>query len=111
MPTATCHCRAVRLEVDAPPSYLNECRCSVCRRYGVRGGYYQPGEVAIEAAPGAIEAYSWGQANLDFHRCRLCGCVTHWTARAGGNRMGVNGNLFEPADLAAVPLRQSAGPC
>ena len=74
MPTATCHCRAVRLEVDGPPSYLNECHCSICRRYGVHWGYYPPGEVAIEAAT------------------------------------GVNGNLFEPADLASVPLHRSAGP-
>jgi hypothetical protein len=110
MPTATCHCAAIRIELDAPPPYLNECRCSLCRRYGVRWGYYRPGQVRLLAEPGATQAYAWGGANLDFHRCRTCGCLTHWTARSGGDRMGVNGNLLAPADLAFVPLRRSAGP-
>ncbi len=30
---ATCHCDAVRIEVDLAPADLNQCHCSICRRY------------------------------------------------------------------------------
>lgn len=109
--TATCHCRAVRIEVDAPPSYLNECHCSICFKYGVRWGYYRPTEVRFHAGPDATDYYSWGEKNLEFHRCRSCGCVTHWQDKdPTSNRLGLNACLFEPADIAQVPVCQSPGP-
>ena len=35
MLTATCHCGAVRVEVPERPDTVADCRCSLCRRYGV----------------------------------------------------------------------------
>ena len=43
--SASCHCGSVRLEVDAPPSEVTECNCSLCRRYGVLWAYYPPHQV------------------------------------------------------------------
>ena len=31
---ASCHCGAVRLEIDSPPDEVTDCHCSICRRYG-----------------------------------------------------------------------------
>jgi hypothetical protein len=109
--TATCHCGAVRIEVDDTPTYLNECHCSICRRYGVRWAYYAPSAVRIISAADAIEMYSHGERNLGFYRCASCGCVTHWSELGQpGDRMGLNGNLFPPSAISAVPVRMSAGP-
>ena len=44
---ASCHCGAVRLEIDAPPSEVTECNCSICRRYGVLWTYYTPEQVSV----------------------------------------------------------------
>ncbi len=108
---ASCHCLAVRLEVEAAPAYLNQCHCSVCRRYGTLWGYYSRDQVRLLSAPRATEAYGWGERNLEFHRCRSCGCVTHWVdTDAGQSRMAINGRLLDPADIADVPVRQSPGP-
>ncbi|MGI4976008.1 MAG: GFA family protein [Janthinobacterium lividum] len=105
---AACHCGDVRVEVEGPPSYLNECQCSVCRRYGALWGYYRGDQVRVS---GAVEAYTWGQGELEFCRCRRCGCVSHWQMADGDrSRLAVNGRLFEPGDLEGVPVRQSPGP-
>ena len=110
MIVASCHCQAVRIEVPAPPEYLNECQCSVCRRYGVAWGYYQREQVRIASAP-ATEFYAYGEKNLEFHRCRVCGCVTHWLdTDPAGRRMAVNGRLLAPEDVAAVPVKRPPGP-
>ena len=46
MTRATCHCGAVVLEVDSPPAEVNDCHCSICRRYGTLWAYYSPELVA-----------------------------------------------------------------
>ncbi len=105
---AACHCGDVRVEVGGAPEYLNECQCSVCRRYGVRWGYYAGDQVRVA---GDVDVYAWGPREIEFCRCRRCGCVSHWRIAGGDrSRVGVNGRLFEPRDVEGVPVRQSAGP-
>jgi hypothetical protein len=45
--SALCHCGSIRLEVDAPPSEVTECNCSLCRRYGVLWAYCPPRQVRM----------------------------------------------------------------
>ena len=80
---ASCHCGAVRIEVEALPAYLNQCGCSVCRRYGTLWGYYRPEQVRLLCSPEATQAYSWGKRDLEFHRCRACGGECQRGCRAG----------------------------
>lgn len=111
MLTASCHCRSVRIEVGSAPSYLNQCHCSICRRYGTLWVYYRPDQVRLLCEPGATQAYSWGEGNLEFHRCRVCGCVTHWKATdPDARRMAINARLLDPVDIATISVRQSEGP-
>lgn len=107
---ASCHCGAVRMSVPRRPADLNECRCSICRRYAARWAYYPPSDVDFLAGEGRTDAYVWGDKMLAFHRCSACGCLTHWSPLDGGDRMGVNARLFEPDEIAGVPVRVSPGP-
>jgi hypothetical protein len=108
---ASCHCGAVKLEIQAAPEEVNDCNCSICRRYGALWAYYSPAQVRIVATQGATDRYLWGRKSLGFHRCQACGCVTHWAAVDEGiDRMGVNARLMAPGVLAAARLRRSDGP-
>ena len=110
MPNASCHCGAVSLELAAAPAEVTDCTCSICRRYGVLWAYYPVAQVRIAAAPGATEAYRWGKGSVEFHRCRTCGCVSHWAAVDGGReRMGVNARLLPLADLGKARIRHLDG--
>jgi hypothetical protein len=103
----SCHCGAVRVSAAAAPEEVTDCSCSICRRYGALWAYYSPTQVRVE---GATEVYAWGDKDLEFHRCRGCGCVTHWapTDRAL-DRMGVNARLMAPEVLAAARVRRLDG--
>ena len=94
---ASCHCRAVVLELAEPPAHVFDCNCSICRKLGVLWAYYAPAQVAIRCAPDATLVYVWGDRKLEFHTCRTCGCTTHWQAIevATATRMGVNARLVE----------------
>lgn len=118
---ASCHCGAVRMEIDQAPETVTDCNCSICRRLGALWAYYRPDQVKIAAADDAMGAYAWGDRQLAFHHCMTCGCTTHWagidpsgaTHPAGidpkSGRMGVNARLLSPSDLATAKVRKFDG--
>jgi hypothetical protein len=104
---ASCHCGAVRIEIDSAPAVLTSCNCSICRRLGTLWAYYPPTAVRIT---GDTATYQWGERNLDFHHCPRCGCTIGWTSVDPGlGRMGVNARLMDPAVVAAVRVRRIDG--
>jgi hypothetical protein len=107
---ASCHCGAFRFAVESAPQDVNDCNCSICRRYGTLWAYYQAPQVRFDASNGATDIYMWGDRDLEFHRCRACGCVTHWAATDPTyTRMGVNARLMALDVLTATPVRHSNG--
>jgi hypothetical protein len=98
---SSCHCGAVRLEIETAPPEVKDCNCSICRRYGVLWAYYSPKQVRIIPPAGATDIYMWDDRSIEFHRCKICGCVTHWApVDKARDRMGVNARLMAPEVLA-----------
>src|SRR6185312_12358759 len=105
---ASCHCGAVRLTIAAAPAEVTDCNCSICRRYGVLWAYYRPAEVSVP--PTVTDTYLWDDRSIAFHRCRTCGCVTHWAPQGpASDRMGVNARLMDLAVLARARVRRLDG--
>lgn len=108
---ASCHCGAIRFAVATAPEDLNDCGCSICRRYGALWAYYPPTEVVFAPDSGPTDIYMWGDHDLEFHRCRACGGLTHWApADRAYPRMGVNFRMTAPEVLEAIPVRHTSGP-
>jgi hypothetical protein len=101
----TCHCSAVRWELDGVPESATACNCTVCRRYGVLWAYDFEGERIRVSGP--TRAYVRGKTT-EFHFCEACGCVAFWRARQldeqGRRRIAVNLRLTEPELVARVPI-------
>ncbi len=107
---ASCHCGAVQVEIDSLPGDVNSCNCSICRRYGALWAYYQRRQVRFSTENDVTERYSWGDRDLEFHRCRVCGCVIYWKAvDPTYERMGINARLFPPEVLAGILVRHGDG--
>ncbi|MBV9860403.1 MAG: GFA family protein [Alphaproteobacteria bacterium] len=110
MISASCHCGAVCLEIEEPPSEVTDCNCSICRRYGVLWAYYSPRQVRLVPSDAPTDVYMWDDRSIRFHRCRACGCVSHWTAvDAGRDRMGINARLMAPEVVARARTRHLDG--
>jgi len=108
MVEASCHCGAVRMEIDTPPRELNDCTCSICRRLGALWTYYSPRQVKIS---GATNIYIWGERVIEFHSCKICACTTHWSpVDKGYHRMGVNARMMPPEIVAAARITRTNGP-
>jgi hypothetical protein len=43
---------------------------------------------------------------LAFHRCKACGCVTHWQSLDGSkDRMAVNARMIDGLDWGKIRIR------
>ena len=108
---ATCHCGAVKLQVQVAPDYLIDCNCSICRRNGALWALYDAASVEVKSNPSASVAYVWGAGTIRTMHCKVCGCTTHWEP-IGANpdrRWGVNARNFAPLAIAGIKVRKFDG--
>jgi hypothetical protein len=108
MPRAACHCTAVRLELSYTPEWVLDCNCTLCRRYGGLWTYPEPGQVTLVTGEGATDTYSWLDHELIMHRCKTCGCTTHFVV-AGTDPpriYGVNARMIPTLDPGKVRIRR-----
>ena len=86
------------------------CSAPALRRLWL-GFYYPPHQVRMLPPDPPTDVYMWGGRSIGFHRCRNCGCVSHWVAfDPEVDVMGVNARLMDPEVLAAARVRHSDGP-
>lgn len=111
MPTASCHCGAVQIELVHAPQTLTECNCSICHRYGARWVHYTRETAQVLCRPQAVSAYLWGDREIEFYHCNTCGCVTHYesVAKLPFSRISVNARGLPPDEIAGVPVRHFDG--
>jgi hypothetical protein len=110
MITASCHCGALSLEIDAAPTEITDCNCSIRRRYGVLWAYYPLAQVRSVPPDAPTGSYMWDDRAIAFHRCKTCGCVSHWSpVDRRHDRMGVNARLLPPDILARARVRHLDG--
>ena len=69
-----CHCGAIRVILQSPAAELplRACQCGFCRRHGAETTSDPQGRLHIEAAPGAVNRYRFGQKRSDFLLCAEC---------------------------------------
>jgi hypothetical protein len=104
---SSCVCGAVRLTISRAPDELVDCNCSICRRYAALWAYYPLKNVVVPG--GLTDVFMLGPKKIEFHRCKICGCVTHWSPRDQRDEMGVNARLMEPEVVARARVRHLDG--
>ena len=109
---AACHCGAVKFEIADPPEWVLDCNCTVCRRYGALWTYFRDpatrAKLLMTPDAGTTDTYTWLDADIAFHRCRVCGCVTHMVALKADPPaiFAVNARMMAGLDPAKVKIRR-----
>jgi hypothetical protein len=111
MYTASCHCGAIKIEIDEKPQSLTECTCSICHRLGARWAYYTRQQVRVMGLAGSGSVYLWGDKCIEFYHCKNCGCATHYESvgKDDDSRIAVNARMLRPEDITGIPLRTFDG--
>lgn len=108
---ASCHCGAVRIEVDALPETFTQCTCSICRRYGALWAYLTRSTARVVAGQDVETPYTWNDELIEFYHCNHCGCMTRYedAEKLEGSRIAVNARMMSPEDIAGVRVRTFDG--
>lgn len=104
---ASCHCGNINIEAPELPSEITHCNCSVCRRYAALWAYYCPEEVSITFTDFESKCYIWGDREVEFHHCTVCGCLTHYitTEKCSSRITAINARMSDPEIISRIPIR------
>ena len=110
--TGTCLCGAVSVTIDAPPDFIHDCNCDLCRKSGGAWGYFSSSRVRTDGLTSFVMRTDKADPAAEVHSCRSCSTTTHFTmARSFTDRhgpidmVGVNMRLFSPGELEGVEVR------
>jgi hypothetical protein len=108
MVKAACHCTSIRLEIESLPTWVLDCNCTLCRRYGGLWAYYEPGQVRLVQGADDTDHYSWLDHDIGYHWCKRCGCVTHYTVLKANPPWirAINVRMIPTLDPAKVQIWQ-----
>ncbi len=113
----SCHCGAVRFEVDLDlREGLMKCNCSLCTKARAWFALVAPERVRLQTGEGAQTIYQWvpsgrSGSNLHFQFCKTCGIRTFGRGEhgpSGGPFCFINVAALDdvpPDELAAAPTR------
>lgn len=100
----TCHCGAVRFEVDLAEglSNLRRCNCSLCRRKGAIMASVPVERLRVVAGIDKLTLYQWNTRQARHYFCSVCGIYTHHQRRSNPREYGFNVACIEGVDPFAL---------
>lgn len=101
---ATCHCGAVRLEVELPTGLDKpiRCNCSLCKRKGTIMMGLPLRCVRVVAGEDKLTLYQWNTRVAKHYFCSICGIYTHHQRRSDPSQYGINVACLEGVDPFAL---------
>ncbi|CAH0525887.1 GFA family protein [Vibrio hippocampi] len=102
-----CHCGNITLSYQQQPEHLTRCNCSLCRRYAALWGYFRSEEVKVTVENGKLNRYCWGDKEINFSSCSICGSVTHYSSVAPTpeSRLAINFRMADKEVVSHLPIR------
>ncbi len=104
----SCHCGAVRFEVEGPLEAYR-CDCSLCRRRGAIMSNVHETRLRIMQGEDALALYQWNTRIAKHYFCRTCGIYPFHRKRSMPDHYGVNLACLEDFDLKGAAVRDADG--
>lgn len=103
----SCHCGAVRFEVEAPAHVeASECNCSMCARVGYLHLIVPASKFKLLQGGDNITTYTFNTGTAKHTFCRTCGVKSFYVPRSNPDGYSVNVRCLEPppVTLTIVPF-------
>lgn len=105
----SCHCGAVRFEIDTDFPELTMCDCSMCRRRNALMVKVHESKFRLLAGDEQLAEYRFHTQTARHFFCRTCGIYPFHRKRVTPDHFGVNVHCLEGFDAAGIPFRQAVG--
>ena len=104
--SGSCHCGAVRFEVQIDATHGSRCNCTVCTKLGMIGAIAKPHHLTVTGEE-SCSTYQWGFKTATRYFCKHCGvsCFARGhLAELGGDYVSVNLNALDDIDPQTVDV-------
>lgn len=105
----TCHCTAVRFEIQTQADELTTCDCSICRRKNALMVKVPETALRIVAGEAALTEYQFHTHTAKHYFCKHCGVYPFHRKRVTPNFFGVNVRCLIDFDTSGIPVRATNG--
>jgi hypothetical protein len=107
--TGSCHCGAVRFEIDTDFPELTMCDCSICRRKNALMVKVHESRFRLLAGDDALTEYLFHTRTARHFFCRICGIYPFHRKRVTPDYFGINVHCLHDFDPAGMPIRHAVG--
>ncbi|WP_087725514.1 GFA family protein [Pandoraea sp. PE-S2T-3] len=106
----SCHCGAVRFEVQTPVEPAARCNCSLCRRKGaLMSPTFPEASLRILSGADALTCYQFNTRVARHYFCKHCGIYTFHASRTMPGMWRVNIGCLEGIDPYALDASVADG--
>lgn len=107
----SCHCGAVKYEVNAEFTEAMRCNCSHCKRKGFLLGFAPNESFKLIEGEDEQTMYHFNTDRIDHQFCKVCGVESfaHGSDAKGNQMYMVNLNCLEGFDSYGLPVKDVDG--
>jgi hypothetical protein len=107
--TGTCHCGAIRFEVETDFPELTMCDCSLCRKKNALMVKVHERAFTLLAGQAELAEYQFHTHTARHFFCKVCGIYPFHRKRVTPDFLGINVFCLEGFDPTGIPVRQAVG--
>ena len=101
----SCHCGAVRFEVDAPARIeATRCNCSICTQSGFLHLIVPASRFRILSGEDQLTTYRFNTRTARHTFCATCGIKPFYVPRSNPDGWSINVNCIDPATISEVDI-------
>lgn len=105
----SCHCGAVRFQIETDFPELTTCDCSICRRKNALMVKVHEGQFKLLSGEDSLTEYQFHTHTARHFFCKTCGIYPFHRKRVTPDYFGVNMFCLEGFDPAGIPVRATVG--
>ena len=105
----SCHCGAIRFEIDTEITDLYSCDCSLCRKRNAVMISVHESQFKLIAREDKLTLYQWNTRVARHYFCSVCGIYPFHKKRSMPEHYGINVSCLDDFDRAGMAVRQAEG--
>lgn len=107
--TGSCHCGAVRFQIETDFPELTTCDCSICARKNALMVKVHESAFTLISGETFLTEYQFHTRTARHFFCKVCGIYPFHRKRSAPDCYGINVFCLEGFDPAGIPVRATDG--
>lgn len=105
----SCHCGAVRFEIETDVPELTMCDCSICKRKNALMVKVHESRFRLLAGQESLTEYQFHTKTARHYFCKVCGIYPFHRKRVTPDNLGINVHCLDGFSPEGIPVRRALG--